>query len=306
MVQQSTNNIFENVYKFNGKELDEQTGYYYYGARYYDPATSIFLSVDPLAEQFPGWNPYHYVHNNPINLIDPTGMSADGWRENKETGEVKFDESYTSGNTDSDVYTYFDAGTIGDGRTMYNADGTHEPIKGGTTGCVDCHHTANIGNLDLSDSSPYLQGSLNIAGGFLGATAASAYMIGTEGVGVAFGGATALTLSIGQMSIGVSQIGNAWVGGSNQALENSNSLLGYGARVMNSPYSDMVDSASGLLGGSLSGGVIRGVFNNSRNIMNGKNSVKSAYEIYDSSKSAYDTQKAIKEYRAIYNEGKRK
>ena len=36
------------------------------------------MSVDPLAEQFPAWNPYHYVHNNPINLIDPTGMSAEG------------------------------------------------------------------------------------------------------------------------------------------------------------------------------------------------------------------------------------
>src|SRR5690606_8845653 len=36
-------------YKFNGKELDEETGWYYYGARYYDPRISIFLSVDPLA-----------------------------------------------------------------------------------------------------------------------------------------------------------------------------------------------------------------------------------------------------------------
>ncbi|WP_286443188.1 MULTISPECIES: RHS repeat-associated core domain-containing protein [unclassified Myroides] len=36
----------------------------------------MWLSVDPLAEEFPGWNPYHYVHNNPINLVDPTGMSA--------------------------------------------------------------------------------------------------------------------------------------------------------------------------------------------------------------------------------------
>src|SRR5690606_24987646 len=35
------------------------------------------VSVDPLAEEFAGWTPYHYVHQNPINLIDPTGMSAE-------------------------------------------------------------------------------------------------------------------------------------------------------------------------------------------------------------------------------------
>ncbi|MBW2962110.1 RHS repeat-associated core domain-containing protein [Mesonia aestuariivivens] len=68
-------------YKFNAKELDEETGNYYYGARYYDPKWSIWLSVDPLAEQFPGWSPYAYVHNNPINMIDPDGRSAD-WVDN--------------------------------------------------------------------------------------------------------------------------------------------------------------------------------------------------------------------------------
>ena len=31
-----------------------------------------------MAEEFVGWTPYHYVHQNPINLIDPTGMSAEG------------------------------------------------------------------------------------------------------------------------------------------------------------------------------------------------------------------------------------
>lgn len=35
------------------------------------------MIVDPLADQFAGWTPYHYVHNNPVRLVDPTGMSAD-------------------------------------------------------------------------------------------------------------------------------------------------------------------------------------------------------------------------------------
>jgi hypothetical protein len=34
-----------------------------------------FLRVDPLAEEMPGWNPYHYVFNNPLLLIDPLGLS---------------------------------------------------------------------------------------------------------------------------------------------------------------------------------------------------------------------------------------
>jgi len=39
---------------FNGKELDEETGLYYYGARYYDARTSVWQSVDPMAEKFGG------------------------------------------------------------------------------------------------------------------------------------------------------------------------------------------------------------------------------------------------------------
>ncbi|MDY3315911.1 RHS repeat-associated core domain-containing protein [Riemerella anatipestifer] len=60
-------------YLFNGKELDSETGLYYYGARYYDPRVSIFLNVDPLAEKYPFTSPYTYTNNNPIMLIDPDG-----------------------------------------------------------------------------------------------------------------------------------------------------------------------------------------------------------------------------------------
>ena len=71
--QHSYSGDYTNRYKFNGKELDEETGFYYYGARYYNPKFSIWLSTDPLAEQFPGWNPYNYTMQNPINLVDPDG-----------------------------------------------------------------------------------------------------------------------------------------------------------------------------------------------------------------------------------------
>jgi RHS repeat-associated protein len=66
-------NTDRTAYLFNGKELDEETGLYYYGARYYDPRPSLWQSVDPLAEKFPGASPYNYCFNNPITLVDPDG-----------------------------------------------------------------------------------------------------------------------------------------------------------------------------------------------------------------------------------------
>ena len=61
-------------YKFNGKELDEETGLYYYGARYLNPTSSVWYGVDPLMEKYPHASPYVYCANNPIRYIDPTGM----------------------------------------------------------------------------------------------------------------------------------------------------------------------------------------------------------------------------------------
>ena len=62
-------------YKFNGKELDEETGLYYYGARYMDPKISMWLGVDPLREKYPSVTGYCYTMDNPIGLMDPTGMA---------------------------------------------------------------------------------------------------------------------------------------------------------------------------------------------------------------------------------------
>jgi len=50
-----------------------ETGFYYYGARYYDPKGSLWLSVDPLAHKMPFASPYNCCLNNPINMLDPDG-----------------------------------------------------------------------------------------------------------------------------------------------------------------------------------------------------------------------------------------
>jgi RHS repeat-associated protein len=86
-------------YRFTGKEQDEETGLYYYGARYLDPKTSRWLSGDPaLGEYLPGapvsdearqrngnlpgqggvfnlvnLHVYHYAGNNPVKYVDPDG-----------------------------------------------------------------------------------------------------------------------------------------------------------------------------------------------------------------------------------------
>lgn len=90
MEQHSYTGDYTNRYKFNGKELDEETGFYYYGARYYNPKFSIWLSVDPLAEKYPNFNAYSYCYQNPIKYIDPTGMEGEGWIEEVTNGKSTF------------------------------------------------------------------------------------------------------------------------------------------------------------------------------------------------------------------------
>ena len=61
-------------YTFNGKEKDYESGFNYYGARYYwGELLTGWLSVDPMMDKYPGISPYNYCMWNPVKLIDPEG-----------------------------------------------------------------------------------------------------------------------------------------------------------------------------------------------------------------------------------------
>ncbi|MDD2594120.1 MAG: RHS repeat-associated core domain-containing protein, partial [Bacteroidales bacterium] len=66
--------MFDTRYKFTAKELDNETSYTYFGARYYDSELSGWLNVDPMSDKYPSLSPYCYSANNPVVLVDPNGM----------------------------------------------------------------------------------------------------------------------------------------------------------------------------------------------------------------------------------------
>lgn len=115
-------------FKYNGKELDKEHGLnqYDYAARFMDPGMIRFTSVDPHAENYFSWSPYVYVGNNPMRLVDPSGMdwvfrTVDG------VAEVYYDRDVTS--QDDVISKYGKNGgvthlTTGSTLTAYNKDGS--------------------------------------------------------------------------------------------------------------------------------------------------------------------------------------
>ena len=66
-------NTQSTIFTFSAKEKDAETGYSYFGSRYYSSDLSIWLSVDPMASKYPHQSNYVYCSNNPIKVVDPNG-----------------------------------------------------------------------------------------------------------------------------------------------------------------------------------------------------------------------------------------
>lgn len=65
----------EQPYTYTGRELDSESGLYYYRARYYDPTNGRFLQKDPASGDA-GFTMYHYADGLPTGLRDPEGLAT--------------------------------------------------------------------------------------------------------------------------------------------------------------------------------------------------------------------------------------
>jgi RHS repeat-associated protein len=127
------NNTWNTPYLFNSKELDEETGLYYYGARYYNPRESVWLSVDPLVEKT--GTPYQYCYQNPVKFVDPLGMEGEDWvkREKNRKTEYFYDPN-THGKEATEA-------KYGKGSYMGNGEGT---VSSATNGEKDGRYQYNL------------------------------------------------------------------------------------------------------------------------------------------------------------------
>jgi RHS repeat-associated protein len=73
--QTASTGTIVNPFRYTGRELDSETGDYFYRARYYGPSVARFLTEDPL-RFYAAINFYNYTFNDPQNWVDPTGKQS--------------------------------------------------------------------------------------------------------------------------------------------------------------------------------------------------------------------------------------
>ena len=109
--------VFGAMYTFSAKEKDAETGYSYFGSRYYNSDLSIWLSVDPMSDKYPHQSNYVYCSNNPIRIIDPNGedewdLARDGTLTKRENGRTDIDVVYATNSKGETVSRSYKANTI--------------------------------------------------------------------------------------------------------------------------------------------------------------------------------------------------
>ena len=156
-------------YTFSGKERDGETGYSYFGARYYNSDISIWLSVDPMSDKYPNLTPYAYCANNPIILVDPDGKDIDpdapGYKEAKKAAtetdpsyEPEFAKIFNNLEQNHDIMVRFDNTAQGDSYPEYT--GTNDEKQKIYTVFWNSSRTSGLGTSAMFEETFHLQEAL--------------------------------------------------------------------------------------------------------------------------------------------------
>ncbi len=135
-------------YSFNAKELDEETGMYYYEARYYKPP--VFTSRDAMFEKYFWMSPYAYCANNPVKYVDPSGEEA--WKPDGNGGWIaqKNDNAWTL-HKDAGISFEKAKSLMKEQGFVFSNDDKHVRVQIGDRVQVDSHkEPVNISSSDPS------------------------------------------------------------------------------------------------------------------------------------------------------------
>ena len=116
--------LLAEIFTFSAKEKDTETGYSYFGSRYYSSDLSIWLSVDPMSDKYPSLSPYAYCSNNPIKYVDPNGEEKLIWlNRNKDKTIVSGAEKYKD---DGAIHIFAHGSSKG---LSVNINGKHQNVR---------------------------------------------------------------------------------------------------------------------------------------------------------------------------------